>query len=137
MLEIGDTLFAVLVLTADDPDAHSGTDQLEEPPGRHHLDRRHTKSEPRLAHAGRPVRTCRQAIATPVADLRADRAATRTAAAALNPSTSAPGRAKAPLRHAATHTPQPVAATAVDNDPTGRATAMPLRAGQCARCARH
>ena len=51
---------------------------------------------------------CWQAIATPVADPRRRIAATRTAAAALSPSTSAPGSAKAPLRQAATHTPQPL-----------------------------
>ncbi len=51
---------------------------------------------------------CWQAIATPVADPRRRIAATRTAAAALSPSTSAPGSANAPLRQAATHWPQPL-----------------------------
>ncbi len=51
---------------------------------------------------------CRQAIETPRADPLRRTAATRTAAAALSPSISAPGSAKAALRQAATHTPQPM-----------------------------
>jgi hypothetical protein len=56
MLEVDDARLAALVLTADDPDAHSGTDQLQKPSRRHHLDRRHTKHQPRLAHSGHRLR---------------------------------------------------------------------------------
>ena len=52
MLQVDDALAAALVLTADEPDAHPGTDQLEKPSRRHHLHRGHAKDKPWLAHAG-------------------------------------------------------------------------------------
>jgi hypothetical protein len=56
MLEVDDARLAALVLTADDPDAHSGTDELQEPSRRHHLDGRHTQRQPRIAHPRRRFR---------------------------------------------------------------------------------
>jgi hypothetical protein len=129
MPEVGDARFAVLVPTADDPDAHSGTDQLEEPPGRHHLDRRHAKRQPGLAHSGQRLRVPagdRDADGGPVPPDGRDQNGCRSTQSfnlgAWKRESGAPAN-----RHTY---PTPAASIAVDDHSTRLPTQRPVRASQ-------
>jgi hypothetical protein len=141
LLEVGYARFAVLVVTADDFDARSGTGQLEKPPPRHHLDRRHTKHQPRLAHSGHRLRVLagdRDAGGGPETPDRRDENGRR----GTQPLNLGAGNCESPAP-ASSHTHAATVATiAVDNYSTAlpaqcavRATQQAGRAGDSSRAA--
>jgi hypothetical protein len=127
-LEIAGAGLAVLVLATEDPDVHSGTDELQDPPRRHHLDRRHPKHQPGLPNQGH-----RLSVATD--DRDADDGPVPPGDRAKNCGSGAQSFELGARKHergvpTASHTcPAARAAIAVDDHSTALLTQRPVRAG--------